>query len=204
MSSFTITISSDIYRALVAHARADYPREACGLLRGRHGVVTDFFPARNVAPEPRQNYQIDPLDLLNALEWEDAGDDLAAIYHSHPSSPPYPSAVDAANAFYPDSVYLILSLQNPDAPELRGFYLRPEAVLHGRSAAMLLREKPFLQVRPGLQGCHLSADVMLPGLSRRPAPQEVAFYLIFDENSGRQPPSVRLISVQSVTVIIQI
>lgn len=204
MSSFTITIPSDIYQALVARARADYPREACGLLRGRHGVVTDFSPARNVAPEPRQNYQIYPLDLLNALDWEDAGDDLIAIYHSHPSSPPYPSAVDAVNAFYPDSVYLILSLQNPGAPELRGFYLRPEAVLTGKPAAMLLSEMPFLQVRQGLQGCHLPAGATLSGLSRRPAPQEVAFYLIFDENSGRQPPSVRLISVQSVTVIIQI
>jgi len=199
-----LILSHSFYQAIVAHARAGYPAEACGLLRGRNGRVSGILPARNTAPNPQRNYQVDAQSLLQALRWEDEGDELVAVYHSHPSGPAYPSAVDAANAFYPESVYLILSLQYPAAPQLEGFYLRPEAMLHGKTARLLLREMSFSQVRPGLWGCHLAAGAALPGFSRRPAPREVAFYLILDENPGRHPSPVRLISVQSVTVIIQL
>ena len=70
------------------------------------------------------NYEVDPSALLVQFAWEDEGDTLAAIYHSHPASPAYPSASDAYNAHYPESVYLICSLQDDDHPVLNGFYLR--------------------------------------------------------------------------------
>jgi proteasome lid subunit RPN8/RPN11 len=193
-----------LYQSMLAHARTDAPREVCGLLRGRNGRARDLLPARNAAVDPRHDYLVDAQSLLRALDWEEDGDELIAIYHSHPASPPYPSVVDAANAFYPDSVYLILSLLKADEPELRGFYLRPEAVFQGRKAETLLREMSFRQVRTGLWGFHLLPDVLLPGVEPRAVAADVAFYLVFDENSGRQPPPVRLISVQPVAIIIQL
>ncbi len=204
MEPSRLILPHTLHRAIVAHARAEYPNEACGLLRGRNDRVLDILPARNVAADPRRDYQVDAQNLLRALRWEDRGDELIAIYHSHPSSPAYPSAVDAANAFYPDSVYLILSLQRPDAPELRGFYLRPEALFQGETAAVFLRDIPFEQVRPGLWAFHLASDAALPALEPRPLSAGIAFYLLFDENSGRQPPPVRLISVLPVALTIQL
>jgi proteasome lid subunit RPN8/RPN11 len=192
------------YQAIVAHARADFPNEACGLLRGRDGCVSDILPARNVAPNPRQDYQADAQSLLQALRWEDEGDELVGIYHCHPTSPAYPSAVDAARAFYPDSVYLIISLQEPGAPQMNGYLLRPEVVLRGDAARSLQLDIPFEQVRPGLWAYHLPAGA--PLLDRFPdAPSDdVAFYLVFEDNSGHKQPQVRLISVLPAPLTIQL
>ncbi len=55
------------------------------------------------------------------IDFEDAGLELVAIYHSHPRGPETPSPSDIAHAFYPDSVYLIVSLAMPDQPMVRGF-----------------------------------------------------------------------------------
>ncbi len=199
-----LTLPESIYQAMLAHARADFPNEACGLLRGREGLVVEILTARNISSTPRSDYEVDPETLLRALAWEDEGDALIAIYHSHPASPAYPSAVDAAKAFYPDSVYLILSLQNPHAPQLAGFFLRPEIILRGNAAAKLLREMVFTQVRPGLRSLYLPSEH--PRLEGLPddTPSQVAFYLIFDENDSHPSPIVRLISVQPVTLTIQL
>ncbi len=199
-----LILPHSFYQAITAHARAGYPDEVCGLLRGRRGRVSDILPARNTAPNPQRDYQVDADSLLQALRWEDEGDELVAIYHSHPTSPAYPSAVDAANAFYPDSVYLILSLQRLDAPALRGFQLRPEAVFRDEAAEAFLRDIPFEPARPGLWGFYLAPDAAWPARAPRPLAAGIAFYLVFDENSGRQPPPVRLISVLPVALTIQL
>ena len=193
-----------IYRAMLAHARAEYPREACGLLRGRAGRVTDFLPARNVARNPQMDYEVDAASLLRALAWEDEGDELIAIYHSHPTSPARPSAVDAGRAFYPDSVYLIISLQNPDAPQLHGYLLRPEAVFRDDAARRLQQDVSFQQVRPGLWAHLFSGDAPLADNLRPGASDPIAFYLIFEKPAPHRPPPVRLISVQPASISIQI
>jgi proteasome lid subunit RPN8/RPN11 len=47
--------------------------------------------------------------------------DLLAIYHSHPHTQAYPSSTDVALAFYPDSLYVIVSLEEPEKPVVRAF-----------------------------------------------------------------------------------
>ena len=184
---------------MIAHARAQYPEEACGLLRGRAGRVTGFLPARNVSPTPRSDYEVDAETLLRALSWEDEGDDLIAIFHSHPASPAYPSLIDAAKAFYPDSVYLILSLRDPGVPELKGYFLRPEAIFRGEQAAILRREIPFQQARPGLWGYRLaSTEPKTPLLAPRARP-EADLYLVYDRPDG----PIRLIAVQPVDILLR-
>jgi proteasome lid subunit RPN8/RPN11 len=58
----------------------------------------------------------------------EAGEDLLAIYHSHPASPAAPSTIDIAEAGYPEAIYLIISLNTKGVLEMRGFRIQGEAV----------------------------------------------------------------------------
>jgi len=109
------------YDALVAHARSDFPFEVCGLLAGKDGAVVKHFQIPNAA-RSMTYYSMDPKPMLHAMnEIDDEDWDLLAIYHSHTHTEAFPSPTDVELAFYPDPVYLIISLQDPDQPVLRGF-----------------------------------------------------------------------------------
>jgi proteasome lid subunit RPN8/RPN11 len=118
-----LTLPRAVARVLLAHARAELPNEACGLLSGtaRDGMATTFHPARNAEASPLR-YNVHPDDLVRiTFQIEDAGEDLVAIFHSHTRSPAVPSPTDRRAAMYPDAVYLLASLADPSAP--------PEAAL---------------------------------------------------------------------------
>ena len=103
--------------ALLAHARAELPNEACGLLSGsaQDGMATSFHPARNIEASPLR-YSVHPDDLMRiTFAIEDAGEGLVAIFHSHTRSPAVPSPTDLRAAMYPDAVYLLASLADPVA-----------------------------------------------------------------------------------------
>jgi [CysO sulfur-carrier protein]-S-L-cysteine hydrolase len=118
-------IAQSLIDEIVAHAREEAPNECCGLVAGRSGVATRVFRARNEMASPLA-YNVHPQDLLRITnEIEAAGEELAAIYHSHTRSPAEPSQTDinlAAN--WPDPVYLICSVADADAPVVRGWHLR--------------------------------------------------------------------------------
>jgi proteasome lid subunit RPN8/RPN11 len=121
-----LTVPADLLDAMVAHARAELPNEACGVLSGSRaeGRALSFHPTRNAEASPLR-YSVHPEDLVRVtFEIDDAGSDLVAIFHSHTKSPPVPSATDRRLAFYPDAVYLLVSLSEPDAPALRAWQLR--------------------------------------------------------------------------------
>src|SRR5437763_3405135 len=117
-------ISRDLYDELVAHARAEAPNECCGMIASRDGEAVRVYRARNAAASPLR-YELEPKEQLRIQEEiDDSGLELGAIYHSHTRSAPYPSQTDVNLAFYPDAVYLIVGLSEPEAPELRGFSIR--------------------------------------------------------------------------------
>jgi proteasome lid subunit RPN8/RPN11 len=95
---------------MLAHALAEAPLEACGIVVGRDGRPLRFVPTANAAASPVR-YEIAPRDLLRVtLAVEAAGESIWGIFHSHPTSAAYPSATDIRLAFYPESLYLIASL----------------------------------------------------------------------------------------------
>jgi proteasome lid subunit RPN8/RPN11 len=107
---------------MVAHARAEAPYEACGLVAGdAAGAALRYHPMRNAAGR-LDWFEPDPLELLRlTMAFEAAGETLWGIYHSHPRSPARPSESDVEAAQYPDSLYLIASLQDPERPALRAY-----------------------------------------------------------------------------------
>jgi proteasome lid subunit RPN8/RPN11 len=116
-----VTIPSAIRAAIVAHARAEQPNEACGLIVGDHpaaagGHALRWEPTRNRAASPFR-YEIDSDDLLRlTIATDDADEVFWAIVHSHVASPARPSPTDLGLAFYPDALYVLVSL-DPDEVE---------------------------------------------------------------------------------------
>ena len=123
-------ISSELVDQIVAHALEDRPNECCGMVGGRGGEATTIYRARNAFESPMR-YTVDERDLFRITQREipDAGEELVGIYHSHPNSEAYPSQTDINLAEnWPDPLYLICSLADPDAPDVRAFAIRDGAV----------------------------------------------------------------------------
>jgi proteasome lid subunit RPN8/RPN11 len=149
-----------VWEAIVAHAREGKPQEVCGIVRGRRLAAHSVLRGRNLAAEPIENYEVDAHTLLQQFAFEDEGDEMVAIYHSHPVSVAYPSATDAWNAHYPECVYLICSLEFDEAPVVRAFRLTPH---YGALDVEALRGAlPFYETRPGLFAFYQPAGEPLP------------------------------------------
>ena len=116
-----LELSRDQAKALITHAQEEAPNECCGLLAGRNGRVERVYPGTNVDHSP-YTYLMDPKEQLAAFkDMEAAGLDLVGIYHSHTHTAAYPSRTDVAKAFYPDALYVIVSLAKRDAQDIRAF-----------------------------------------------------------------------------------
>ena len=124
-------IDRPTYDTLVAHARTEFPNEACALLAGPPGDgsrVEKTFTLPNAEASPTF-YVVEPRAQLAAMtEMDDRGWDLVGIFHSHTFTEAYPSRTDVELAAYPDATYLILSLADLDAPVLRAFRIRDGVV----------------------------------------------------------------------------
>jgi proteasome lid subunit RPN8/RPN11 len=109
--------------ALVEHAREDAPLECCGLLIGGPTVVDECVRTRNLR-QSETAYLIDPSQHFAAIRRaRSAGRVIAGAYHSHPRSPAVPSPTDLAEAQDVELLYVIVSLANPGAPDVRGYRL---------------------------------------------------------------------------------
>jgi proteasome lid subunit RPN8/RPN11 len=104
-----VVIPPRVREELVAHAEAEKPNEACGLLLLRNAVAERYVPGENVNASPyRFELRVDP----EVWFLEDEGYDLA-VFHSHLSSPPRPSRTDVENiGLWEGRPYVILSLRS--------------------------------------------------------------------------------------------
>jgi proteasome lid subunit RPN8/RPN11 len=118
-----IEIYPDVLAAVIEHARQDAPLECCGLLVGVPGRVEEGVRTRNVRASERA-YLIDPVEHLAVMKRvRGAGRAVLGAYHSHPRSPAIPSPTDLAEAHYEEFLYLIVSLADPAAPDVRAYRL---------------------------------------------------------------------------------
>jgi [CysO sulfur-carrier protein]-S-L-cysteine hydrolase len=118
-------ISQSLIDEMVAHAREDLPNECCGMIGGRDGEATKIVRVENAAASPLR-YEMGPQGQYDALkEIEGAGEELVGIYHSHTRSAAYPSQTDVNEAvMWPEQVYVIVSLENSEAPDVKGYSLK--------------------------------------------------------------------------------
>jgi proteasome lid subunit RPN8/RPN11 len=108
---------------IISHARDAAPRECCGLIGGTsEGSALNIYRMRNAAADPLVTYEAAPEDLFAAQRsMRERGEQLLAIYHSHPrADTPVPSATDVRLAYYPSAVYFIVGLGG-EQPNLRAF-----------------------------------------------------------------------------------
>jgi [CysO sulfur-carrier protein]-S-L-cysteine hydrolase len=124
-----VRIARPLLDEIVAHARDDVPNECCGMVAGSDGEATRVYRARNAEESPFR-YTIHPQDQFRiTMEIEDRGEDIAAIYHSHTKSPAEPSQTDINLAEnWPEPLYLICSLADADAAQVRAFEIRDGGV----------------------------------------------------------------------------
>ncbi|MES2209776.1 MAG: M67 family metallopeptidase [Chloroflexota bacterium] len=121
----SVILPGAIRDAMVEHARAAIPNEACGLIVGDRpaaegGIALRWLPTRNRAASPYR-YEIDSDDLLRAtIETDDADEVFWAIVHSHVASPARPSPTDIGLAFYPDALYVVVSLHPDEVDSVTG------------------------------------------------------------------------------------
>ncbi|HMT04235.1 MAG: M67 family metallopeptidase [Solirubrobacterales bacterium] len=110
---------------MVEHSRLDAPNECCGLIGGEADEAKTIHRMQNTAHSPLR-YEMDSTEQLRVYrEIMDAGHDIVGIYHSHTRTAAYPSQTDINLAIgWPDAVYFIVSLEDPDEPYIRGFNIR--------------------------------------------------------------------------------
>jgi [CysO sulfur-carrier protein]-S-L-cysteine hydrolase len=118
-----LTIDQATYDAIVAHARADHPDEACGVVAGPAGTDRPerYIPMLNAARSPTF-YEFDSMDLLRLYREMDDRDEVpVVIYHSHTATEAYPSRTDISLASEPDAHYVLVSTRDPETVEFRSF-----------------------------------------------------------------------------------
>ena len=120
-------LTAALLQEIVDAARAALPNEAVGLLVGRDGAER-YVAIRNASASPYR-YSIDEAEQLAVwTKLEDAGESVIAIAHSHVASPAEPSKTDVELAYFPESLYLVCSLANPEQPDIRAWSIVDGAV----------------------------------------------------------------------------
>lgn len=123
----TVRIPAAVFRETCLHAAEQLPLEACGYLAGRGLRVEKCFRMRN-ADESREHFAFDAEEQFAvAEEAGKAGLSLIAVYHSHPASPPRPSAEDVRLAYDPEIIHVIISM-TAEEPVARAFRIEDGAV----------------------------------------------------------------------------
>jgi len=113
---------------IVEHCESEYPNEACGLLSGGDNKVDTVYSLSNENPSPTF-YRIDSKEHFRVIrEMREAGKELIGIYHSHTGSPAYPSSTDVTLAYYPEAVYVIVSLMDRKNPDIKGYIICEDAI----------------------------------------------------------------------------
>ncbi len=120
-----LTIPRALYDKMVAHARADHPDEACGIIAGPAGSDRPerFIAMTNAARSPTF-YEFDSTEQFQVWrEMDDQDEEPVVIYHSHTATEAYPSRTDISLAAEPGAHYVLVSTREPETAEFRSYLI---------------------------------------------------------------------------------
>lgn len=127
IAEYKLIIPQEIFNEMLDHCKDGYPKEACGILAGNGNEVKKIYKMINIENSP-VSYRLDPKEQFRVMkEIRQENLSMLAIYHSHPSSNPYPSAKDVELAFYDDVVYIIISLISME-PIVKGYFIKSGSI----------------------------------------------------------------------------
>src|SRR5260370_36853240 len=118
-----LTISAELRAKVLAHANADHPDEACGVIAGPAGSDRPerFIPMLNAERSPTFS-RFDSMEQLRVWRAMDDRDEApVGIYNSHTATEAYPSRTDVSYASEPGAHYVLVSTREPDRAEFRSF-----------------------------------------------------------------------------------
>jgi proteasome lid subunit RPN8/RPN11 len=155
-----LTIGQAIRDAIISHARADHPDEACGVVAGPVGSdrPTRFIPMANAERSPTF-YRFDSAEQLKVWRAMDERDEVpVVIYHSHTATEAYPSRTDLSYASEPDAHYVLVSTADTDG--LGEFQFRSFRVVDGVVSEEEIRVVPDAEADAAEAA---TADAAAPG-----------------------------------------
>lgn len=130
MSQDEIQIPRKITNQLLHLAQISPDYEVCGLIGSKNGLPTHCYPIKNISEHPQQRFLLDAGQHISAMtKMRELGEELFAIYHSHPTAPAQPSTYDLELTTYPEALYLIISLNTKGILEMRGFKMHQKTAL---------------------------------------------------------------------------
>ena len=123
-----VTMKQSEYERILQHSRDQYPEEACGLIAGidREDGVREIRAVYLLTNTDHSggHFSIDPIEQLAAVRaMRASGLKPLGNWHSHPETPSRSSEEDIRFAVDKNASYLILSLQDPEAPVLNSFHV---------------------------------------------------------------------------------
>jgi [CysO sulfur-carrier protein]-S-L-cysteine hydrolase len=112
----------EIRSAMISHAVAARPLEACGLLAvDSDGRMRRAYCLDNV-DESEVSFTVDPDGHFAALtDAESRGWSIGGVFHSHPRGPASPSPTDLGAGIDPQWVHVIIGLADPADPQVRAW-----------------------------------------------------------------------------------
>lgn len=117
-----MTIPKVFLDILIEYAKDS--REVCGFLSGKNDRVFSLYVITNMA-KSRDRFRMAEEEVVSALHlMESEGEDLLAIWHSHPGGRAEPSLVDIREHSFPEAIAIIVS-----GSSIAGFSLKNEKIL---------------------------------------------------------------------------
>lgn len=117
-----LVIPRKLVNQILTHAQQHEHTEACGLISSLNDIPAHYYAVKNIAAEPATHFEMEPRQQIAAMKhMREHGEALHAIVHTHPQTPPVPSASDIRDAGYADAYYIIVSLNTKGVLEMRAY-----------------------------------------------------------------------------------
>ena len=117
-----LVLPRTLVNQILTHAQQHEHTESCGLISASAGKPAHYYAVKNIAADPSTHFEMEPKQQIAAMKhMHEHDENLFAIVHSHPLSPPVPSVTDMNEAGYPEAYYIIVSLNTRGVLEMRGY-----------------------------------------------------------------------------------